>query len=164
MYFNNFNNMLYDFEINGERKLTLVKDVTKNVRIRTEILSNITLYDEYDIVDGETPEIIAEKVYGSAEYHWVVMLCNLKFDWIDDFPLPYVELEKYITQKYGSGNEDDTHHYIDDSGFIVDEDNAEATSVSNRQYEEAQNEAKRRIKLISPTLLNQILNSFDNLI
>jgi len=164
MYFNNFNNMLYDFEINGERKLTLIKDVTKNVRIRTEILSNVTLYDEYDIMDGETPEIIAEKVYGSAEYHWVVMLCNLKFDWINDFPLPYVELEKYITQKYGAGNEDSTHHYIDNNGFIVDENNAEATSVSNRQYEETQNEAKRRIKLISPTLLNQILNSFDNLI
>lgn len=164
MYFNNFNNMLYDFEINGQRKLTLVKDITKNVRIRTEVLSNLTLYDEYDIQDGETPEIIAEKVYGSSEYHWVVMLCNSKFDWLDDYPLPYDNLSKYVTQKYGEGNEDAVHHYIDLNGFIVDENNPEATSVSNRQYEDAQNELKRRIKLISPTLLSQILNSFDNLI
>jgi hypothetical protein len=164
MYFRNFNDFIYDFEINGERKLTLVKDITQNVRIRTEILSNVTLYDEYDIVDGETPEIIAEKVYGSPEYHWVVMLCNLRFDWIADFPLTYTELDKFVTQKYGAGNENSTHHYIDDNGFEVDEDNSQATSVSNFQYEDAVNESKRRIKLISPQLLFKIINSFDQLI
>lgn len=164
MYFRNFNNFVYDFEINGERKLTLVKDITKNVRLRTEILSNITLYDEYDIVDGETPEIIAEKIYGSAEYHWVVMLCNNRHDWIADFPLSQPELDKFVTQKYGEGNENETHHYIDNDGFEVDEDNPEATSVSNYQYEDSVNESKRRIKLISPTLLFKIINSFDELI
>lgn len=164
MYFKNFNDFIYDFEINGERVLTRVKDITKNVRLRTEILSNITLYDEYDIQYGETPEVIAERVYGSAEYHWVVMLCNERFDWIDDFPLTQPQLDNYVTQKYGAGNEDATHHYIDDNGYIVDEDNAEATSVSNSQYEDAQNEAKRRIKLISPSLLFKIIDSFDELI
>lgn len=164
MYFKNFNDFLYDFEINGERVITRVKDITQNVRFRTEILSNVTLYDEYDIIDGETPEIIAEKVYGSPEYHWVLMLANEKYDWIDDFPLPQPELDAFVTQKYGAGEEDSTHHYIDSNGFIVDEDNAEATSVSNRQYEDAQNEAKRRIKIIAPSLLFKILKSFDDLI
>lgn len=164
MYFKNFNNFLYDFSINNVRKLILVKDITKNVRVRTAILSNVTLFDEYDIVDGETPEIIAEKIYGSSEYHWVVMLCNQRYDWIQDFPLSYYELDKYITQKYGAGNEDATHHYINNDGYQVDSSNAEATSVSNRQYEEGKNEEKRRIKLVSPTLLFQILDQFDDIV
>ena len=33
-----------------------------------------------DPVDGETPEIVAEKVYGNAEYHWIIMLANDIYD------------------------------------------------------------------------------------
>jgi len=164
MYFKNFNNFLYDFDVNGKTNLTLVKDITKNVRIRTEILSNITLYDEYDIKTGETPEIISEKVYGSPDYHWVVMLCNLRYDWIADYPMEYPALEKFVTQKYGSGNENAVHHYVDSNGYEVDSSNAEATSVSNMQYEDAKNEENRRIKLISKTMLYKILNAFEDLI
>ena len=64
MYFKEFPKFLYRFNINNKNKDIIVKDITQNVRVRKEILANITLYDEYDIRDGETPEIIAEKVYG----------------------------------------------------------------------------------------------------
>lgn len=101
MYFEDISQFLYDFEIKGQRTLKLVKDITHNVRVRREILSNITLYDTYDYRDGDTPEIIAERVYGSAIYHWVVMLCNERLNYIDDFPLPTVEFEKHVRAKYG---------------------------------------------------------------
>lgn len=164
MYFAKFPNFLYGFTINGKTEYKLVKDISVNVRVQKEILANITLYDEYDIKDGETPEIISEKVYGSPLYHWVVMLCNEKFNYIDDFPLSQYELEKHITNKYGVGNEYDTHHYINLAGYIVDSTHAEATSVSNYEYEMSFNETKRRIKLISPTLLNTILKNFKDII
>lgn len=164
MYFRNFNTFFYEYSINGQDVIKTVKDISKNIRFRSEILSNITLYDEYDIKDGDTPEIIAQKYYGSPEYHWVVMLCNERYDWIDDFPLSTYQLEAFVTQKYGSGNEYNTHHYIDSNGYEVDSDNATATSVSNYQYEDDKNEEKRRIKLISPQLLNRILKSFEDLI
>ena len=60
MYFDNFPSMLYPFKINGKVENKLIKDITQNVRLRKQILANVTLYDEYDIRDGETPEIIAE--------------------------------------------------------------------------------------------------------
>jgi len=162
MYFKNFPTFLYDFKINGKTEYKLVKDISQNVRLRKEILSNVTLYDEYDFRDGDTPEIIAEKVYGSSLYHWVIMLCNDKYNYIDDFPLPTYELEKHITTKYGSGNAYDIHHYVDTNGFIVD--SSQGTSVSNYDYEVDLNESKRRIKLISPSLLNNILKNFKDLI
>lgn len=162
MYFNEFPNIYYSFKINGKDKFVLIKDITQNVRIRKEILANITLYDEYDIRDGETPEIIAEKVYGSPLYHWVVMLCNERYDYINDFPLPTYELEQHVIQKYGAGNEYDVHHYIDSNGNIVDSTNPQATPVSNYQFEDNENEKKRRIKLISRDLLNIILRNFKD--
>ena len=116
----------------------------------------------YVVREGETPEIISEKVYGSPLYHWVVMLCNERYNYVDDYPLTQYELEKHITAKYGSGNEYDTHHYIDTNGNIVD--STQGTSVSNYDYETDLNESKRRIKLISPTLLNTILKNFKDII
>jgi hypothetical protein len=63
----------------------LVRDITRNVRFRKELFENITLYDEYDVVDGETPEIISEKVYGTPNYHWVIMLLNQNWDYLNDW-------------------------------------------------------------------------------
>jgi hypothetical protein len=162
MYFDNFPTFLYPFKVNNKTEYKLVRDISQNVRVRKEILANITLYDEYDIREGETPEIIAEKVYGSPLYHWVIMLCNERYNYVDDYPLTQYELEKHITAKYGSGNEYDTHHYVDTRGNIVD--STQGTSVSNYDYETSLNESKRRIKLISPTLLNTILKNFKDII
>jgi hypothetical protein len=160
MYFKEFPNFLYDFKINGRTETKIVKDITQNVRVINEILSNVTLYDEYDIRDGETPEIIAEKIYGSPLYHWVIMICNHRFDYINDFPLPSYELEQHITEKYGAGNEYNTHHYVDSNGNIVD--STQGTAVSNYQFEDDENEKKRRIKLISPELLQTIIKNFKD--
>ena len=59
MYFDNFPTFLYPFKVNNKTEFKLVTDISQNVRVRKEILANITLYDEYDIREGETPEIIA---------------------------------------------------------------------------------------------------------
>ena len=100
MYFKAFPQFLYDFNYGNKIKTSVVKDITRNVRLRKEILSNVTLYDEYDIIDGETPEIIAEKFYGTPDYHWVVMLCNGKYDYRADFPMPESVLAKHIADVY----------------------------------------------------------------
>jgi hypothetical protein len=140
-------------------KAILMKDVTRNIRFRRDLLANVTVYDEYDIVDGETPEIIAEKIYGNAQYHWIIMLANNRYDYRNDFPLRYVDLQRYIEDKYGA-QADSIHHYLDARGYFVDSDFPGAVSVSNRQYEEELNESKRRIKIISAKLVNTILKNF----
>ena len=100
MYFKKFPQFLYDFNYGNRIKTSVVTDITRNIRLRRDILANVTLYDEVDIVDGETPEIIAEKYYGSPDYHWVVMLCNEKFDYRADFPQPESVLVKHIADVY----------------------------------------------------------------
>jgi hypothetical protein len=101
MYFEKFPKILYDFNIGSNVEYKVVTDITRNVRIIKDILSNITLYDEYDIRDGDTPEIVADKFYGSPMYHWIVMLTNERYDYVNDWPLPTFELEKHIEDVYG---------------------------------------------------------------
>jgi hypothetical protein len=88
------------------------------------------------------------------------MICNHKFDYIDNFPLSTTALEAHITEKYGAGNEYNTHHYVDSNGNIVD--STQGTAVSNYQFEDDENEKKRRIKLISPELLQTIIKNFKD--
>ena len=162
MYFKEFPKFQYDFAYGNDTKVSVVQDITRNIRFRRDVLANVSLYDEYDIVDGETPEIIAEKIYGNPEYHWVIMLANERHDYITDFPLPEYVLEKYIVDKYG-GTRYSIHHYENVKGFVVNSDATGATSVSNDAYERDLNEAKRRIKIISPDLLSVILKKYEDL-
>ena len=164
MYFEKFPQIYYEFDINGVRETRIVRDVTLNVRIRKAILENITLYDEYDIRDGETPEIISHKIYGSPLYHWVIMMVNERYDYINDFPMSSQEFERYVTDKYGSNtNLFATHHHVNAAGFIVNEVPGTTTPISNYDYELSVNESKRRIKLIAPISLGQVLQSFKSL-
>lgn len=121
MYFSNFQKIYYDFPVkaNQDNSLFVLTDITSNVRVRKEILENITLYDEYDILDGETPELIAEKIYGNAEYHWVIMLVNQRYDYLKDFPMSVGELYEYVNDKYGAAQRDAVHHY-EKKGIIVE--------------------------------------------
>lgn len=111
MYFANFPTIVYDFNINGKTEYKIITDVTRNVRFRKKILENIALYDEYDIQEGETPEIISEKIYGTPFYHWVIMLVNQRYDYMNDFPITQRELDALVEEKYGEAK-DHANHYL----------------------------------------------------
>lgn len=100
MYFKEFPQFLYDFNYGNDVKTSIVQDITRNIRFKKEILSNISMYDTYHIVDGETPEMISEKFYGTPEYHWVVMIANEKYDYRSDFPVTEPVLQKHIHTYY----------------------------------------------------------------
>lgn len=163
MYFKAFPKFLYDFKYGNTTKTTVVTDITRNIRFRKEVLENVTLFDEYDIVDGETPEIVAEKIYGDPEYHWIIMLSNQKHDYISDFPLSEQALVKHIIATYGAQRYA-IRHYVNAKGFVVNSTATGAVSVSNDDYERDLNESKRRIKVISPQVISTILTQYKELL
>lgn len=163
MYFEKFPQIYYPVTINGVKQYTVLKDITVNVRMVKEFLSNITLYDSYDIVDGETPEIISEKFYGTPLYHWIIMIVNERYDYVADYPLSYDRLFKYVKDKYGEENVYAVHHYENEGGYIVNSDYPLATAVSNMDYEESVNESKRTIKMIDSTIIETVANDFARL-
>jgi hypothetical protein len=161
MYFSSLPKIIYSFD--GKSRVVL-RDISTSVRFRKTILSNIELYEKYAIGDGETPEIIAAKIYGSPEYHWVIMLCNDRFDYKNDFPLSVLQLDEYVNSRYI--NPDATHHYEKDGVLFVssnpaDYQGATIYPVSNREYEEKINESKRYIRLIPPFLLSAVISEFQ---
>lgn len=136
-YFTKFPQIFYSFpdKTGYETFQRIVTDITQNVRARKEIFEDILLYDEYDIEDNDTPEIIAEKLYGNMNLHWVIMIANQRYDYIRDFPLSQSELEEFIRTKYGVDNMYKLHHY-EKNGIEVQPEgyfNIPSSMISNFQ-------------------------------
>lgn len=144
-----------------ETKAIVLTDITRNIRFRRDVLANITVYDYYDIVEGETPEIVAEKIYGNAQYHWIVMLVNDRYDYLGDWPLTQANLDQYVIDKYAD-SANDIHHYENANGVTVPADYPSAVPITNADYEEQVNESKRSIKIISKQLLSTILKNYKD--
>ena len=66
MYFQEFPTIIYDSV--GDGNFKDVKNLLRRVGLRVAVRTNILLYDTYDVKEGETPEIIASKLYGDQNY------------------------------------------------------------------------------------------------
>ena len=141
-FFNFFPKTLYtpDTKSSG---LDTVTNIIARFGFESSLKENSSAFYKYDIRDGDTPEIISEKFYGSPLYHWVVMIANQKYDYINDFPLAIPELEQHIRDKYGDENVYATHHYEKDGMIVSTYDYPDASAVSNYDYEFSENEKKR---------------------
>jgi len=162
-YFYRLPELFYNFPIKGRDTLFILRDITVNFRILKDALDNVVIYEEYDVVDGETPEIVSQKLYGTPRYHWVIMMANERYDYIKDWVLPYDRLEQYCKDKYGDEEVFSTHHYEDSDGYVVDSDTALATPISNLDYESKINESKRRIKVISLSVIQALIQQYTSL-
>lgn len=168
-YFANHPVIAYPFDTfrNGT-ELRVVKDIVLNVRFVKEIINGIQYFDEYDIPEGHRIEMVAEKLYGDPNLHWVLMLLNERYDYLNDFPVDEETLEKYVELKYGEGNRNQIHqlfgipHYENEFGDIVTEDSPLAVPITNYEYEFRVNESKRRIKVIDKSLITQVVRELEN--
>ena len=157
-----------------------VKNVTnllRRVAIITKVKSNAALYDTYNVKNGETPEIIADKLYEDAELHWVVLLINNVTDRYHDWPMSEQQFSTYVNEKYS--NPDGIHHYeisqesgdttqkieVYDPDLISSDTDAytSATAITNREYEESEQDKKRKIRLLDPEFIDQFVDEFKNL-
>jgi hypothetical protein len=80
----------------------LVKDIFRRVVLANQTKELFSAYDLYDVKENETPEILANKIYGSAHLHWVLLLTNDIIDPRYDWPMSTINLIEYVKHKYHS--------------------------------------------------------------
>ena len=176
-FFNRFPLIAYD--IANTEVYKLLPDILRRVKIRTAIRGSSMLFDNYDVKEGERPEDIAYKWFGDAELHWVILMTNNITDRYYDWPLNAPQFAEFLTDKYGAGSEDGTHHYEisrtsgrtsgrgpDDYSHKVEcnSDEDGATTITNREYEQRQQDSKRQIRLLHKAFLGDFIAEFDGLI
>ena len=169
MYFSHFPFIPYDSVGNGNFKI--VTNLLRRVAIRSKVKSNTLFYDTYDVKRGETPEMLADKVYDDPELHWIILLVNNVTDRYHQWPMNYNQFLAYINDKYS--NVDATHHYeisqvSGDTTIKIDigTDNtghSGATAVTNFEYEEKQQDELGKIRLLVPGHVTAFVEEYEKL-
>jgi hypothetical protein len=81
--------------------LKISKNLFRRVRFRDNINALYVASTRYTIQQGETPEQISNKTYGSPDWYWTILLINNIIDLTNDWPLSDYELDQSIDKKYG---------------------------------------------------------------
>ena len=174
-YFSKFPLFSYDIKGNNIRKV--LPDILRRVKTRALIKSGGVLFDTYDVKNGEKPEDVAYKWFGDAELHWIILMTNNITDRYYQWPMNHVQFQTFLEDKYS--NPDAIHHYEipKSSGYTkgkgpsdyshlveVNSDTPNASIISNREFEERQQDKKRSIRLLDKSLVGQFIAEFDRLI
>ena len=169
MYFNSFPSIPYDSV--GDYNFKEVKNLLRRVAVRAKVKTNALMYDTYDVKEGETPEMIADKLYGDPELHWVVLMVNDITDRFHQWPMNFSQFNQYVEDKYDDIN--GIHHYevAQESGdtsikIWVENDSdtnaySGATAITNYEHELAEQDRKRKIRLLDDRYLGLFVSEFE---
>jgi len=183
-YFRELPNLEYQSFLSdrkGSDEYLLVKNLFRRVKLRDDLQNVFTVFNKYQIPDGSRPELVAEELYGSSQYDWVVLISAGITRVRDQWPLSDSQIYEYAEQIYGD-KLNDIHHYetteVRDSqdrlilpaGKIVDSDFTipdpeipiqtinPIVGISNYEYEIIKNNEKRSIYVLKPLYLQQVIN------
>lgn len=159
-----------------------VKNLFRRVKLRDDLQNVFTLFNKYEIPDGARPDTVAEELYGSSEYDWVVLLSSGIINVRDQWPLSDRDIYKFSENKYGIAGLTEIKFYetteVKDSqgrlilprGKVVDSNftipnpsNSLITlnpvaGITNYEYEVIENNKKRSIYLLKSGYLQQYVN------
>ena len=171
MFFKNFPKTVYSID-NGN---IIIPDLFRRVA-PNEKISDSFLMDLYYVKDGETPESISYDFYDTVEFYWTILLVNEIIDPYHDWPRSQGELYDWAVEKYGTTHLNDPNHYIVSTSDIPAKkkirttfdstklNSGEIVAVTNFEYEREENEKKRNINLVKPSLIRDFAGQFAGII
>jgi len=87
-FFSNF--PIVDYKFGNEVDTSLFQNLTVYVDLIDQVIDNSSLYNTYTIQDGERPDSLSFKLYGTVNHYWTFYLLNNKLR-IQGWPLTYQE-------------------------------------------------------------------------
>ena len=163
-----------------------VKNIFRRSKLRDDLQNNFTVFDKYEVPMGARPDTVAEDLYGSAQFDWVVLtvagILNVRNEW----PLSDKDIYDYSFDKYGESLnsvrffetkevKDTNGRLILPKGKVVDSNFTipkpgeptatlnPVTGISNYEYEVRLNEEKRNIFVLREEYLQEFLSDMRDL-
>ena len=172
MYFAKFPFIFYDSVGNFDFKV--VTNLLRRVTLRVSLREDTLVFDIYTVKDGETPEILAHKLYDDPQLHWVILLINNITDRYHQWPKPYIQHLSYLNSKYPTAAKlNALHHYeisqtSGDTTIKIDigKDNTDfpsATAITNVEFEDDLQTKQRSIRLLDPSYIPQFIEEFEEI-
>ena len=115
-YFRQFPKLPYDFDRNGIKQT--VVDIYRSARPLKAFLDDLNAYSFYDIKNGERPDIVSQRLYGTTQFYWTFFVINdFLHDGLAAWPMSQEKLQAYMKQEY-EGVVITTNPYVDETGDI----------------------------------------------
>lgn len=112
-YFRELPNLEYQSFLSDSKssdQYLLVKNLFRRVKLRDDLQNVFTVFDKYQIPDGSRPELVAQELYGSTQYDWVVIVSAGITRLRDQWPLSDRQVYDYAESIYGN-DLNAIHHY-----------------------------------------------------
>tara|TARA_B100000287_G_scaffold202297_1_gene191006 strand:+ start:14542 stop:15234 length:693 start_codon:yes stop_codon:yes gene_type:complete len=90
-----------------------VKNLFKGVRLREDILQDLTIFEKYQIIGDDRPDNVAFNVYGDSTLDWLVLKCNNIINIQTEWPMSQEDLDRHLLNKYETYDDlyNGIHHY-----------------------------------------------------
>lgn len=143
----------------------LMQDLT----IRTKFFRKLpqSAFTSYYIRDLDTPDLLSYKFYGDPKYYWMIMLANEMFSIEKDWPLSETQLYYFLEKEYGLETLPTPHHWVNDQGLVVNEDDPTALGkkpVSYMDHYTSINEAKKIIRVPKAEIVREVATQHNKLV
>ena len=114
-YFNNLPNILYQSPLPDKVStgdMIEIKNIFRGSKLFDYLKDNVSLFNKYVIEDGDRPDTVAEVLYGSSKYDYVVILTAGITNITNEWPLQDYQMYDLALSKYGSETKmNEIHHY-----------------------------------------------------
>jgi len=140
-------------------------DITTSIKIKDFFKTYRGIsFTPYVVKDGERPDYVSFKFYGTPMYDWVILLSNDVYNIYDDWPKNTKTLNSYVEEKYGTiaSALGTVKYYYNLNNDIIDETNWNNLPKNQRklesqyEYEVRRNINKSKIKLVKKELVNAV--------
>ena len=89
-----------------------VKNLFKRGKLRDDLASVFTAFNDYVIGEDIRPEMIALELYGDPRLDWIILTVNNIISVRDEWPLGTDDFRKFLLDKYGNDEKlAEVHHY-----------------------------------------------------
>ena len=97
MYFQRFPFVEYNFGDNEAN--TIFPNITAYIDIIDQLKNEVAFYEKYTILDGDRPDVVSQKLYGTPDYHWTFFFMN---DGLREsgWPLPERDMRELVKKRY----------------------------------------------------------------
>ena len=100
--FKHYPKVLYEVKKNNKKEELV--NITKRFGLNILADDQSTVFYDYFIKDTDKPDIVATKYYDDPTMDWLILVVNNIVDPSWDWPLSQRDLNKFISDKYGSKN------------------------------------------------------------
>lgn len=98
-FFRQFPTINYDLKKDGS--IMRMVNIFRNVRPLQNYVDNPSLYKFYEIKNGERPDTVSQRLYGTPDFYWTFFVINeFLHDGYKVWPLSQEQLFDYIKEQY----------------------------------------------------------------